>query len=103
MPPTRQGQRPCLRGLGCREGLWAWCVMISPGTSREPGPGCAVGLPSHQSFLVAAAVVEGLQHLESKVLLLTILSGSQIYSGKAQDSQEKVCVSGNSYKKQGKY
>lgn len=50
-------------------------------------------LPLYYSlcFLAEAAVAEGLQRLESKVAVsLTMLSESQVCSGKAQDSQEKV-------------
>lgn len=56
-------------------------------------PGCVSGLPSHYSLccLAEAAVAGGLQRSESKVAVSwTMLSESQVCSGKAQDSREKV-------------
>lgn len=77
-------------------GPWACSVIISPGPP-PPLPHTALargltGLPSHYSFccLAEAAVAESLQHLESRVVVVPRLSGSQVYSGTAQDCQEKV-------------
>lgn len=38
-------------------------------------------------------MVEGFQHLESKVLLLTILAGSQIYSESTRFARESLYAS----------